>query len=63
VTLAVTLRKLYPKEWQPEGLMRLMANKASYDDILARKSVSVIIARWNGELEQFRRVRARYLLY
>jgi len=63
VTLAVTLRALYPKEWQPEGLLRLFANKTAYDDIMACKPVAAIMARWTEELEQFRRVRSRYLLY
>jgi uncharacterized protein YbbC (DUF1343 family) len=63
VTLAVTLRKLYPKEWQPDGLLRLLANKECYDDILACKPVAAIMARWSGDLEEFRRVRSRYLLY
>jgi uncharacterized protein YbbC (DUF1343 family)/CubicO group peptidase (beta-lactamase class C family) len=63
VTMAVTLRRLYPEEWQPEGLMRLLVNKKAYDDIIARKSVNEIMARWTGELEEFRRVRSRYLLY
>jgi uncharacterized protein YbbC (DUF1343 family) len=63
ITLAVTLRQLYPTDWRPEGLLRLLANKAAYDDIVACKPVDSIIARWAGELEQFRRVRSRYLLY
>ncbi len=63
ITLAVTLRAIYPKEWQPEGLLRLLASKAAYDDILTCKPVPAIMARWTGELEQFRRVRSRYLLY
>ncbi len=63
VTLAVTLRAIYSKEWQPEGLLRLLASKAAYDDILACKPVAAIMARWTGELEEFRRVRWRYLLY
>ena len=63
VTLAVTLRALYPKQWQPDGLLRLLANKKAYDDIIACKSVGSIMASWAGELEEFRRVRSRYLLY
>ena len=27
ITMAVTLRRLYPQEWQPEGLLRLLASK------------------------------------
>jgi uncharacterized protein YbbC (DUF1343 family)/CubicO group peptidase (beta-lactamase class C family) len=63
VALAVTIRKLYPQEWQPQGLMRLLANEATYNDIVAQKSIETIMARWKGDLNGFRRVRSRYLLY
>ena len=57
------LRALYPDEWKPEGLLRLLADRATYQDILAGKSVDAIMARWEAELNGFRRVRERYLLY
>jgi uncharacterized protein YbbC (DUF1343 family)/CubicO group peptidase (beta-lactamase class C family) len=63
ITLAVKLRALYPQAWQHKGLLRLLANRASYDDIVSFKSVNEITARWRGELEAFRQVRSRYLLY
>jgi len=63
VTLAVTLRTLYPQEWQPEGLLRLLANKSAYDEIIACKPAAAIMARWTTDLDHFRRVRSRYLLY
>lgn len=63
ITMAVTLRAQYPHEWKPEGLLRLLADRATYDDILAGKSVDAIMARWAPELEEFRKVRERYLIY
>jgi uncharacterized protein YbbC (DUF1343 family)/CubicO group peptidase (beta-lactamase class C family) len=63
ITLAVQLRALYSQQWKPEGLLRLLADRATYDDILAAKPAEVIIARWEAELNRFRRVRERYLLY
>jgi uncharacterized protein YbbC (DUF1343 family)/CubicO group peptidase (beta-lactamase class C family) len=63
MTLAVQLRAQYRGPWQPEGLLRLLANRAAYDEVLAGKPVEEIIARWQRELAEFRRVRARYLLY
>jgi uncharacterized protein YbbC (DUF1343 family) len=62
-TLAVRLRALYPKDWQPEGLLRLMADRATYQDILDGKGVDAIMDRWNAELLEFQKVRSRYLLY
>ena len=32
ITLAVQLRSLYPKDWQPEGLLRLLGDRAAYQD-------------------------------
>jgi uncharacterized protein YbbC (DUF1343 family) len=63
ITLAVQLHAQYPREWKPEGLLRLLADRASYDDILAGKSVDAIMSRWEAELGEFRKVRERYLLY
>jgi uncharacterized protein YbbC (DUF1343 family)/CubicO group peptidase (beta-lactamase class C family) len=63
ITLAVKLRALYQDEWKPEGLLRLMANRAAYQDILVGKSAKEIVAGWDAELAQFRRMREAYLLY
>ena len=63
ITMAVQLRALYPREWKPEGLLRLLADRATYDDILAGKTVEAIMTRWDAELNDFRRIRERYLLY
>jgi uncharacterized protein YbbC (DUF1343 family) len=63
VTLAVQLRALYRKEWQPEGLLRLLADRATYDAILAGKPVAQIMALWIDELADFENVRSHYLLY
>jgi uncharacterized protein YbbC (DUF1343 family) len=63
VVLALELRRQYPTQWEPEGLRPLLADRATYDDILAGRSLSQIIARWNDELTEFKKVRSRYLLY
>jgi uncharacterized protein YbbC (DUF1343 family)/CubicO group peptidase (beta-lactamase class C family) len=63
ITMAVQLQALYPGEWKPEGLLRLLADRATYQDLLAGKSADAIMARWETELDAFRRIRERYLLY
>jgi uncharacterized protein YbbC (DUF1343 family) len=63
VTLALELRARYPEAWQPEGLLRLLADRATYEDILGRKPVETIMARWIDELAEFQKIRAHYLLY
>ncbi len=63
ITLAVQLRTLYPDQWKPEGMLRLMANRAAYQDILDGKPVEEILRRWDKDLTEFRTIRERYLLY
>jgi uncharacterized protein YbbC (DUF1343 family)/CubicO group peptidase (beta-lactamase class C family) len=61
--LAATLRSLYREHWNPEGLLRMLADRASYEAILAGQGVAAVAALWEPELEEFRRVRSRYLIY
>ena len=61
ITLAVQLRSHYPKDWQPDGLLRLLCDRATYRDILAGKPVDAIIAGWNAELAEFQKVRVAIL--
>ena len=63
MTLAAQLRSQYPRDWQPEGLLRLLCDRATYEQILAGKPVDAIIAGWSEELAEFQKVRSRYLLY
>jgi uncharacterized protein YbbC (DUF1343 family) len=61
--LALELRRQYPKAWEPEGLKGLLADRASYDDILAGRKLVEIMTRWDAEVAEFQKVRRRYLLY
>jgi uncharacterized protein YbbC (DUF1343 family)/CubicO group peptidase (beta-lactamase class C family) len=63
VTLAVTLQSLYSREWEPGGLLRLLCDRAGYQDIICGKSVDQIMRGWEGELADFQTRRAPYLLY
>ena len=63
VGLAVVLRELYPKEWEPAGLLKMIADRASYNALLAGRSLSEIVTLWGAELEEFRKLRATYLIY
>jgi uncharacterized protein YbbC (DUF1343 family) len=63
ITLARELRVRHPEEWQPEGVLRLLGDRATYEDILAKKPVETIMARWIEELAEFEKIRSRYLLY
>ena len=61
--LALELRSQYMTEWDPQGLKRLLADQATYDDILAGRALGEIMSRWNAEVAEFQKVRSRYLLY
>jgi uncharacterized protein YbbC (DUF1343 family) len=61
--LALELRRQYSSKWEPEGLNRLLADRATYDDIRAGKTLHEIISRWDAEVTEFQKVRSRYLLY
>jgi len=63
LTLAVQLRTHRRREWKPEGLLRLVAHRATPQEITAATPVDAIPASWDRDLAEFRRVRARYLLY
>jgi uncharacterized protein YbbC (DUF1343 family) len=61
--LALELRRQYPANWDPTGLKRMLADRATYDDILAGRALDEIMSRWDAELAEFQKVRSRYLLY
>jgi uncharacterized protein YbbC (DUF1343 family) len=61
--LAVELRRLYPEKWKPERLKRLLADRATFEAILAGRPLAEILSRWDGEIADFHKVRSRYLRY
>jgi uncharacterized protein YbbC (DUF1343 family) len=63
ISLARTLRARYPSQWQPERLMNLLADRETFDAILAGKATGEIRKGWDRELAEFRRLREKYLLY
>jgi uncharacterized protein YbbC (DUF1343 family) len=63
IALAVTLRRLYPQAWETKHLYRLINHPPTTEAILAGKELKQIQPLWTAGIEQFRRVRARYLLY
>ncbi len=63
VALAVTLRKLYPDKWNPEPILRMLCHRQAYEAIRSGQSAEIIENSWWVGLEEFRKIRARYLLY
>ena len=63
LTLALTLRRLYECEWQPEKLMTLLVNQAAYDGMAAGKSYTEIAAGWAADLQSFESRSRKWGLY
>ncbi len=63
IELASALRKLYPNQFQMEKMIDLLANKATFDAIVAGVDPRRIAEEWREGLEQFQELRKKYLLY
>ncbi|MCG8648959.1 MAG: DUF1343 domain-containing protein [Pirellulales bacterium] len=61
--IAVTLRKLYPGQWDTKSLNRLLASEKTAAAIFNGKSVPQLQAAYQPELRAFLQRRSRYLLY
>jgi uncharacterized protein YbbC (DUF1343 family)/CubicO group peptidase (beta-lactamase class C family) len=63
ISIAITLRSTYPKTWEPSGFLKMLADRDSFEALLAGGNLAAIKATWDGELAEFVKVRAKYLLY
>ena len=63
LTLAATLRKLYPADWQTKRFDTLLLHKATLDGLLAGKTAGELETGWQVELQAYRDRRAKVLLY
>ncbi|MDT4965451.1 MAG: hypothetical protein QOJ64_188 [Acidobacteriota bacterium] len=63
VEIAVALRKLYPSDWKIEGYARLLVNSETFEALKRGQEPADIVRLWADELSEFRRARARALLY
>jgi uncharacterized protein YbbC (DUF1343 family)/CubicO group peptidase (beta-lactamase class C family) len=61
--MAVALRKLYPVEWKVDGYARLLVNAEAFEAVKRADAPEDISRLWTTELAEFRRARARALLY
>ena len=63
VSIAITLRSLYPRQWEPAGFLKMLADRDAYEALLAGGDLNAIRSTWDGELAEFLKVRAKYLIY
>lgn len=61
--IAVALRKLYPVEWKVEDYARLLVNARTLEAVKRADDPAEIARLWADDLSEFRRARARALLY
>jgi len=50
LTLAVTLRDLYPEDWQPEKLQTLLVNRQAFTALRSRQGAADISTGWADDL-------------
>ena len=61
--LAVTLRSMYPDDWDTKSLNRLLSDQETTDAIKAGKSLDSLEQAYADELNAFRKRRAQFLIY
>jgi uncharacterized protein YbbC (DUF1343 family) len=63
ITIACELKRLYPRDWDSKGYLRLLGHPATLDALERGEPPGKILRLWEPELAKFRGVRRRYLLY
>lgn len=61
--IAAALRKLYPTDWQVERYNRLLVNAEIFEAVKRGDAPEAIEKSWQKNLDEFKRRRARFLLY
>jgi uncharacterized protein YbbC (DUF1343 family) len=61
--IADALRRMYPKSFYLEKIILLLGSQTTVDGIVRGNSPTEIIRQWEPELEKFRAIRKRYLIY
>ncbi|HWZ45772.1 MAG TPA: exo-beta-N-acetylmuramidase NamZ domain-containing protein [Candidatus Saccharimonadales bacterium] len=61
--LAWALQKLYPDKWKIDHMITALGNQAVLDELAAGEDPRTIAQGWRDSVEQFIKMRAKYLLY
>jgi uncharacterized protein YbbC (DUF1343 family)/CubicO group peptidase (beta-lactamase class C family) len=61
--IAVALRDLFPVDWKREKFLDLVANRDTFERLQKGETAESIVRSWEKPLEEFRKRRAKYLLY
>jgi uncharacterized protein YbbC (DUF1343 family) len=63
IEIAAALAKLYPGNFDVTKMIALVGNAETIRGLHAGQAPAAIVASWSAELDAFRKMRARYLLY
>lgn len=63
LTIADVLHRLYPEKFQTQKMIALLGSQTTIDRLQRGDSPAAIVAGWASELDRFRMMRAKYLLY
>jgi uncharacterized protein YbbC (DUF1343 family) len=63
LAIAATLRRLYPTDWKTDRLNVLLGHEATWRGLERGVAWSELAEAWRGDLDQFRKTRAAFLLY
>jgi uncharacterized protein YbbC (DUF1343 family)/CubicO group peptidase (beta-lactamase class C family) len=61
--LAAALKKLYPDNWKVEHMIGALANQQVFDELAAGEDPRNIAQGWQDDLEKFKELRQKYLIY
>jgi len=63
IEIAAALAKLYPSDFDVSKMIALVGNAETIRKLKAGEAPATIVASWSADLEVFRNMRAKYLLY
>jgi uncharacterized protein YbbC (DUF1343 family) len=63
LTIADVLDRLYPGRFQLQKTIALLGAQSTVERLARGDDPAQIIKGWSGDLDEFRRTRAKYLLY
>jgi uncharacterized protein YbbC (DUF1343 family) len=61
--IACELHRLYPDDWKVTDYQKLLAHPATFEALMRGDLPEQIRRLWQPELEEFLRIRKKYLLY
>jgi uncharacterized protein YbbC (DUF1343 family) len=63
IEIADTLHRMYPKQFQLEKIMFLLGSQSTLDRLQRGDSAKAIVENWQPDLDKFRAMRQKYLIY